>query len=467
MRVLYIGAGFVGTCSAAVMADSGHDVLVYDIDEGKIKMLASYNRELIELCLFEKGLGELLVTNKERIKFTANYDEVIKFLDEVDVIFMCLPTPEKKDARGESDISYIVQATEKLAEHLSKRNNGTQEKYVVIANKSTVPIKMVDEVERIMTNFGVKNFGVVSNPEFLVEGKAIENSIRPDRIVVGAKKEQDFEVMRNLYRRFYDSPTTTYIETNPYEAAAGKLMANFLLFNRLVTTYGVVGRLCEIFPEISFENLRKIITTDKRIGSWGFYNSLYAGGSCLIKDAASLDFQLEKAGIDVRQIKQVLAMNQHQRDYFYSRAKKEANFSWEGKCVAVMGVAFKRDTNDIRNSAAIDIVRYLVDDGAKEIRLYDPAATVPFKRLFDINKDERYEKIVYCNREDEALKGSNACIIVTDWPQFRSLGEKIKVFCPPPYLIMDGRRMIQHYYDELVKDGYSIIAVGSPYLTKS
>lgn len=463
MQILYIGSGYVGTCSAAVMADSGHDVLVYDIDERKIKMLASNNVEEIEACLLEDGLCKMLTNNKDRITFTHNYNDIVKALDNADAVFMCLPTPEKEGAEGESDLSYYYKAANTLGESLVKRNDGRQSKYIVIVNKSTVPVNMVNMTAKIMDELGVLNFGVVSNPEFLVEGKAIEGSIRPDRVIIGAEKEEDFKIMRQVYARFH-STNIKYIETNPYEAAAGKLLVNYLLFNRLTNTFGVIGRLCEFFPDIKFENVRQIINTDARIGTWGLYDSVYAGGSCFIKDAASLAHQMEEAGASAHQIRLSLETNKFQRDHFYSRAEKEAGFSWDGKVATVLGVAFKQNTNDVRNSPAIDIVKHLINSGVSEIRIYDPAALPMFKHLFNPDNDPRYKKIEYFDTEEEALSGSSACLILTDWAQFRLLGEKILSICPSPYLIMDGRRLISDRYDELQAKGYDIITVGSPFI---
>jgi UDPglucose 6-dehydrogenase len=464
MKILYIGSGFVGTCSAAVMADSGHEVLLYDIDKKKIELLGSEDVQSIESCLFEEGLGEMLIKNKNRIQFTNNYNDVIKSLDDADAVFMCLPTPEKQGAEGESDLSYYYQAAQKLGESLVKRNNSQQTKYLVIINKSTVPINMISETDKIMKSCGVVNFGVVSNPEFLVEGKAIEGSVRPDRVVVGAEKEQDFKIMREMYGRFYSSTGIKYVEVNPYEAAASKLLANYLLFSRLANTFDVVGRVSEFFPNIKFENVRQILINDERIGKWGFYDSVYAGGSCFIKDAASLAHQLEEAGANAHQVRLTLEANKFQRDHFYSRAEMEAGFSWGGKIVTVLGVAFKQNTNDVRNSPAIDIVKHLINSGVSEIRVYDPAALPMFKSLFNTNTDSRYEKIKYFETEEKALNDSNVCLILTDWPQFRLLAEKINKVCPPPYLIMDGRRLLQDKYDELQNKGYNIIAVGSSFL---
>ena len=251
MNILYIGAGFVGACSAAVSANSGHKTLVFDVDKRKIDLLGSGDRDTIQSCLFEEGLGDLLVRHKELIHFTIDYSEVEAFLDTCEAIFMCLPTPEIGET-GESDLRFYVSAAETLAKVMAKRNHGTQEKYIVIVNKSTVPVNMVDRTSEIMDAAGVKNYGVVSNPEFLVEGKAIQGSLKPDRVVVGASNEKDFLVMRAVYQRFYDAPSVQYIEVNPQEAAAGKLLANFILFNKLAICFDVIGRTCEAFSGVQF-----------------------------------------------------------------------------------------------------------------------------------------------------------------------------------------------------------------------
>src|SRR3989339_1454536 len=457
MNILYIGSGFVGACSAAVSADSGHNVLVFDIDKEKIKKLSSGDRDTIESCLFEEGLGDLLVRHKERIDFTTDYGKVEDFLENCDGVFMCLPTPEIGET-GESNLEYYYSAAEKLAESLAKRNKGAQEKYIVIINKSTVPIIMVDKTQEILNAHGVKNCGVVSNPEFLVEGKAISGSLKPDRVVIGAWAEKDFEIMRAVYQRFYDAPTVEYIEVNPKEAAAGKLLANFYLFNKLAICFDVIGRTCETFSGLQFENIRKILTTDPRIGDWGLYNSLYAGGSCFIKDARSLSHQLQTAGQEAILVNETHLANKRQLEMFVGRAEREAQLDWSDKVVALVGLAFKRDTNDTRNSPAIDIVNFLLEKQVKEIHCYDPAAIEMFKKDFPESNQIRYFK-----DEKDVVSGADVVIIATDWPQFRGLGDILLQSSSRP-LIMDGRRMLQHKYDELQKAGFDIIAVGSPFV---
>lgn len=458
MNILYIGSGFVGACSAAVSADSGHNVLVYDIDEKKIKTLASGDRDIIETCIFEDGLGDLLIRHKERIDFTIDYKKVVNFLDNCDGIFMCLPTPEIGET-GESNLQYYYDAAEQLGQNLAKRNGGKQDKYIVIINKSTVPIAMVDKTQNMMDSAGVKNYGVVSNPEFLVEGQAIDGSIHPDRVVVGAWKEKDFIIMRQMYQRFYDSSTVKYIEVNPKEAAAGKLLANFYLFNRLAVCFDVVGRTAEAFSDIQFENLRNIMTSDKRIGNWGFYDSIYAGGSCFIKDARSLSHQLQTVGQNAAIVNETYLANKRQLELFIGRAKKDAGIEWNGMKVAVVGLAFKKDTNDTRNSPSINIVQHLQENSVEQVNLFDPTAMEMFKLEFPAS-----DKVVYCKNEFEAVKDVDIIIIATDWPQFRGLADYIMNEVSNKTLIMDGRRILQHRYDDLQKAGFDIIAVGSPFI---
>ncbi len=459
MNILYIGGGFVGACSAAVSADSGHQTLVFDIDAKKVAALSSGDRDTIESCLFEDGLGDLIIRNSERLTFTSDYREVEKFLDTCDAVFMCLPTPEIGET-GESDLSYYFDAAKKLANSLTRRNGGRQENRVVIVNKSTVPITMVDQTAEITQALGVKNYGIVSNPEFLVEGKAVEGSIRPDRVVVGAWREEDFKVMRQVYERFYNSSTVKYVEVNPKEAAAGKLLANFYLFNKLAVCFDVIGRTSEAFSDLQFENIRKILTTDPRIGTWGLYDSLYAGGSCFIKDARSLSHQLQTAGQNAVLVNETHLANKRQLELFLGRAQVEAKLDWTGKTVALLGLSFKQGTNDIRNSPSIDITHFLLENQVKKIHLFDPVANSNFKQLFPES-----EQIQYTVDEVAALENVDVIIVATDWPQFRSLADTLlKTDLATKPLLMDGRRMFQHRHTDLQQAGFGIIAVGSPFI---
>ncbi len=459
MNILYIGAGFVGTCSAAISADSGHNTLVFDIDRNKITVFDAMDRNAIDACIFEDGLTDLIVRHKERLRFTFEYSDVLAFLDNCDAVFLCLPTPEIGET-GESDLKYFIAACEQLAVACAKRNKRKQTKYITVVTKSTVPIDIFDKLETIFFEHGVREYGIASNPEFLVEGKAIQGSLKPDRIVVGAWKQSDFNVMRLVYQRFYDSADIQYIEVNPKEAAAGKLLSNFYLFAKLAICFDVIGRTCETFDQVHFENIRKILTTDDRIGTWGFYNSLYAGGSCFIKDARSLSHQIQLSGTSATLINEINLANRGQLEKFIGRANKEAGWNWSGKTVALLGTAFKRDTNDIRNSPSIDLMEFLLQENVKNIYVYDPIALIEFKKIFPAS-----DIVVYVNQENDAVEKADAIIIATDWPQFRGLSQTLLQSSGAGKLIMDGRRMLQHAYNDLKGLGYSILAVGSPFIS--
>jgi UDPglucose 6-dehydrogenase len=458
MNILYVGAGFVGTCSAAVSAESGHKTLVFDIDEQKVALLGSNDRNSIESCLYEKGLADSILKNKERIVFTHDFLEVKKFLDSCDVIFICVATPEIGET-GESNLEYYDAALATLASGLHERNNATQSKYIAIVNKSTVPIEMVDRTQEILKEAGIRNFGVVSNPEFLVEGKALEGSTKPDRVVIGAWTQMDFDIMRQVYQRFFDAPDVLYIEVNPREAAAGKLLANFILFNKLALCFDVVGRTCEAFSNLHFEQIRRILTSDPRIGTWGFYDSLYAGGSCFIKDSRSLSHQLQTNGVKADLVTGTYFANKYQLESFLSRAEKDAGFDWHQKNVAILGLSFKRDTNDIRNAPSTEIMKFLLEKDVGKVFLYDPIAKSVFARQFPAS-----EKNIYMDHEYEAVKNVDIVIVATDWPQFRGLADTMITELKSRPLILDGRRMFQHRYGDLVSAGFDVIAVGSSFL---
>lgn len=457
MHIVYIGGGFVGATSAAASASSGHDVLVYDINPERVAAFSSYDRATIERCLYEEGLGDLMIHNRERLRFTAVASEMENYLDHAEAVFVCVPTPEIGET-GESDLRFFTAALTQLGKALRNRNAGTQSQYVALVIKSTVPIDIFTSIRSALNEQAIRNVGIVSNPEFLVEGKAVQGSIKPDRIVVGAENQSDFALLRQVYWRFAESPTVSYIEVNPSEAAAAKLLANFSLFNRLAVCFDVIGRTCEAFPNLKFEQIRKVLTTDKRIGEWGFFDSLYAGGSCLTKDSRSLAFQLTTRGHGATLVEDTTAANDRQLRLFLERPEQELQFVWNARVVALLGLSFKRDTNDVRNAPSLTIVKELQKKGVAQFRLFDPVGHEQFAALVPANA-----AVVYAASEAEALKGADVVIIATDWPQFRGLGDLLKS-APKRPLIMDGRRILQHRYTDLQQAGFTLIAVGSPLL---
>ncbi len=460
MQLVFIGSGFVGTTTAAACASFGHDVLLYDINDARVASLSSRNRRTIDACLFENGLADLLIEHADHITFTTDYSIVERTLDTAEAIFICVPTPSRED--GSTEMSYYESALKKLAGALVKRNSGKQKNRIVVINKSTVPVDTARFTQEQLDKAGVKNVGVVANPEFLVEGRAIEGNIHPSRIVVGATTSKDFAIMRRMYAHFQGNKDIPYIEVNPFEAAAGKLLANYLLFSRLMLCYDVMGRVSEQFNDVTFEAVRKIVCSDPRIGFWGFYDSIYAGGSCLEKDAKSLAHQLEVTKANTDLVRASIESNHRQLELFLARVKKSIAGGVKGNSIAVLGLAFKRDTNDIRNSAGPMVVEYLRSQGAAEVRVYDPGVDAASLAAYAKESSNKRTTVVPCKSAAEAMRGTQASVITTDWPEFAKLTSVFSKTVKAPYLIADGRRMIATDYTMLTKKGYTVLAVGSP-----
>ncbi|NLF63083.1 MAG: UDP-glucose/GDP-mannose dehydrogenase family protein [Chloroflexi bacterium] len=457
MKIIVVGTGFVGLPHAAVLAEAGHEVYAYDIDQNKIDAYRSGDRERIEEIVNEPGLVEAIEETKDRYLFFTS--DLAPIIEGTDIVFMCLPTPPKRD--GSTDLSYYTNAAHRLGELLAKRQD---ERRVVLVNKSTVPIGTARVLQKILEEHGVKNFGVASNPEFLAQGGAIEGSRRPDRVVVGADTEEDFDRLRRVYSQFVNHVRIRYLETTPETAESIKYVANTLLLTYISFWNGIGARLGEIYPNLRMEDLKIGVTSDSRISTWGSYVSNGAGGSCFGKDIQSLIYQLNRAGRSTDLLQAVYNINEYQKTYLIDRAVYEAGFNFNNKKVALLGLAFKKRTNDMRDSSALKAVEALLARGVSEIRAYDPLAMNEAQRTwFNPEKNHLFSRITYHESPREAIEGSDAVYISTDWEEFRGLATTIEKAAPPPYLIIDGRRMLPDYR-QLVAKGYAYLAVGDVYL---
>ncbi|MEM8532063.1 MAG: nucleotide sugar dehydrogenase [Chloroflexota bacterium] len=457
MKIIVAGTGFVGVTHAAVISEYGHEVYAYDIDEQKLDAYRSADRNRIGQYVNEAGLPEIIAETRERsLFFTSALEEVI---EGVEAIFLCLPTPPNLD--GSSNLSFYFQAIEHLCGLLARRNDTRR---VVLINKSTVPIGTVRQLEDKLKEYEVPNAGVASNPEFLPEGDAIEQSRRPSRVVVGADHEEDFQIIRRIYSHFVNHVRIRYIETTPETAEAIKYVSNTLLFTYISFWNGVGARLGESLPNIRMEELKLGVTADSRISNWGSYVSNGAGGSCYGKDTLSLIYQLRTLGQSADILRSVYEINEYQKTYLLDRAVHEAGVRFNQKRVALLGLAFKQRTNDMRDSSSLKLVEALLARGVSEIRAYDPMAMDEAKRFFNPDDNHLFQHITYHESSKAALEGSDMLIITTDWPEFRGLSGTILDTVAPPYLVIDGRRMISDF-QELAKQGYSYLAVGSRYLS--
>jgi UDPglucose 6-dehydrogenase len=456
MKIIVAGTGFVGLAHAAVVSEYGHEVYAYDIDEKKIAAYQSADPEQIERYVNEPGLSAVIAENINRYLFFTTDIEAI--IEGTDAIFLCLPTPPNPN--GSSDLSYYFNAVGYIADLLAKRKDTRR---VVLVNKSTVPVGTARRLENVLKEHKVPNAGVASNPEFLPEGDAVEKSRRPDRVVVGADTEEDFRILRRIYSQFVNHVRIRYIETTPETSESIKYVANTLLLTYISFWNGVGARLGETFGNIRMEDLKRGVTADNRISTWGSYVSNGAGGSCFGKDVQSLIYQLKSANQPADLLESVYHINEFQKTYLVERAIQEVGISFNQKTVALLGLSFKQRTNDMRDASSLAVVDALLGKGVQSIRAYDPLAIEEAQRYFDPTKNHLFEKISYHESVAEALDGSDMLFISTDWEEFRGLSRTIEKSVRPPYLVIDGRRMIPDYL-ELVEQGYGYLAVGSQYM---
>lgn len=457
MKIVVIGTGFVGLPHAAVLSEYGHEVYAYDIDDARIAAYRTGDADAIERYVNEPGLADIVAENLDRyLFFTTDIADVV---EGTDVFFFCTNTPPKRD--GSTDMTFYLDAAHHLAGLLAQR---VSRERVVLVNKSTVPIGTARLLQSVMLEHGVENFGVASNPEFLAQGNAVEGSRRPDRVVVGADTPEDMHILRRLYSQFVNHVRIRYLETTPETAEAIKYMSNTLLLTYISFWNGVGARLAEALPNIRMEDLKVGVTSDARISTWGSYVSNGAGGSCFGKDIQSLIYQLNRAGRSTDLLQAVHDINEYQKIYLIDRAIHEAHFNFNQKTVALLGLSFKKRTNDMRDSAALRVVESLLMRGVGTIRAYDPLAMDEARRnWFNPDKNHLFERISYHETAREAMEGTDALYISTDWEEFRGLARTIGTTVKPPYLVMDGRRMIPDY-DTLADAGYDYLPVGGPLL---
>ena len=453
MKIIVAGTGYVGLVHAAVCSEYGHEVYAYDIDSEKIDAFSSGRSEQIEKHVNEPGLANIIrETLNKSLFFSADLTSI---MEGADAIFMCLPTPPNID--GSTNLTYYDAASESIAEAIASRKD---KRRVVVVNKSTVPIGTARHLQGIMNAHSVENFGVASNPEFLAEGSAVVDARKPDRVVVGCDDDEDFKILRRVYSQFINHVRIKYIETTPETAEAIKYVANTMLLTYISFWNGVGAKIGENMPNVNIDDLRLGVTADERISTWGSFVSNGAGGSCFGKDIASLIYQLRRANVSTKMLEASYEVNEFQKVYLVDRAITEAGFKFNNKVVAVLGLAFKKHTSDMRDASSIKVIETLLGKGVAAIHAYDPLANEAAQIEFDPSKNILFEKIRYFDSAREAINGSHALFISSDCEEFRGFSRTIEDTVTPPYLVMDGRRMIPDY-DELVSKNYTYLAVGS------
>lgn len=457
MNIAVIGTGFVGLTHAAVCAEAGHRVIACDIDPERVAAYASGDCAAIEQHVNEPGLAECVAACLgKRLLFTT---QIASACEGADVVFMCLPTPPQRN--GSTDSRAYLAGARQVARALARHESSSR---VVVANKSTVPIGTARALETILAEHGARNVGVASNPEFLPQGSALRASRRPDRVVLGADCPRDLELLRRVYAEFSHHPHIRYVDTTPESAEAIKYVSNALLMTYISFWNGVGARLAEEFPGVQVDALKQGVTADARISSWGSYVGNGAGGSCFGKDILSLIHQLESKACSTTLLRAVHEINEYQKNYLIERAVQEAGYCFNNKTVALIGLAFKRNTNDMRDSSSLRVIESLLGRGVRSIRAHDPWIDGHSAgRWLNPSRNHLFARISYHSSMEEALRGSDVLFISTDWEEFRGVSRPLRMLVEPPYLIIDGRRMISDP-EALVAEGYEYLAVGSALL---
>jgi UDPglucose 6-dehydrogenase len=430
MKIAVVGTGYVGLVSGTCFAETGNDVICVDIDQRKVDMLSSG-----QITIFEPGLEILFKRNlKEgRLTFTNNLEEAIK--DSL-VIFLALPTPPGEG--GAADLKYVLG----VADHLGK----IMTDYKVIVDKSTVPVGTADKVHAAIAANYKGEFDVVSNPEFLREGVAVDDFMKPDRVVIGASSARAFEVMDELYAPYVrQGNPVMHMDTRSAELT--KYAANSFLATK-ISFMNEIARLCELLGA-DVDMVRKGVGSDDRIGKRFLFPGIGYGGSCFPKDVQALVHSASEVNYDFKILKAVEAVNYDQKKIMMP--KIDARFpSVAGKTVAMWGLAFKPNTDDIREAPALELIDELLKRGAK-VRAFDPEAMPNVQRLLG-------DTIVFADSMYHALEGSDFLIVATEWPEFRTpdfgkietlLSEKV---------IFDGRNVFD--LETMEKKGFEYYSIG-------
>jgi UDPglucose 6-dehydrogenase len=429
-----IGSGYVGLVSGACLADFGHDVTCIDKDERKIAALLNG-----EIPIFEPGLDELVASNvkADRLRFTTEFADPVR---EADVIFIAVGTPSRR-GDGHADLSYVHAAAREIA--LSVKG------FTVIVTKSTVPVGTGDEVERILRDTNPNaDVAVVSNPEFLREGAAIDDFKRPDRIVVGVEDDRAREVMTEVYRPLYLNQAPLLF-TSRRTSELIKYAANAFLAMK-ITFINEMADLCEAVGA-DVQEVARGIGLDNRIGAKFLHAGPGYGGSCFPKDTLALVKTAQDYGSPSRLIEATVAINDTRKRAMARKIIAAADGDVRGKTIAILGLTFKPNTDDMRDAPALSIIQALQDAGAT-VRAYDPEG-MDHARTMITNVD-------YATSAYECAEGADALVIVTEWNLFRALDfPRLKSIMKAPVLV-DLRNIYRQ--DEIARHGFTYTAVGRP-----
>tara|TARA_B110000037_G_C17122740_1_gene506587 strand:+ start:2024 stop:3334 length:1311 start_codon:yes stop_codon:yes gene_type:complete len=431
MKIVVVGTGYVGLVGGTCFAETGHDVICVDIDKSKVDKLNN------KICtIYEPGLEVLLKRNIEqgRLSFTTNLAAVV---DDAEVVFLALPTPPGGD--GSADLKYILGVADDLGKLIKD--------YKVIVNKSTVPVGTSDKVSAAISKHTNVSFDVVSNPEFLKEGVAVNDFLKPDRVVIGTSSKKARKVMKELYEPFVRQGNPI-IFMDERSSELTKYAANSFLATK-ISFMNEIANLCEIVGA-DVDKVRAGIGSDGRIGNRFLYAGIGYGGSCFPKDVQALYKTALENKYDFKILDAVMNVNKIQKERFFDRISTYFKQDLKGKIIALWGLSFKPNTDDIREAPALYIIDKLLEAGAI-VKVFDPEAMSNVQEIYGNN-------IVFSKNQYEATENADFLVIVTEWsvfrtPDFNKLKENLKI-----PLIFDGRNL----YDlsKLQELGFSYFSVG-------
>ena len=432
MHVAVVGTGYVGLVSGACFSEFGHNVICVDKDEKKIAGLKQG-----EMPIYEPGLQRLVEGNAEagRLSFTTDLAEAVK---DADAVFIAVGTPSRR-GDGHADLSYVYAAAEEIAQAITG--------YTVVVTKSTVPVGTGAEVEKIIREARPDaKFDVVSNPEFLREGAAIEDFMRPDRVVIGTESEDAREVMRELYRPLY-LIETPIVFTRRQTSELIKYAANTFLATK-ITFINEIADLCEIL-DADVQDVARGIGLDGRIGRKFLHAGPGYGGSCFPKDTLALVRTAQDAGSPLRIVETVVDINAKRKKAMAQKIIDACGGAVSGKTIAVLGLTFKPNTDDMRDSPSLDIVPALIAAGAK-VRAYDPKGMDEAKHMLD--------GVDWCKGAYDTMADADALAILTEWNEFRALDlDKVRSLLKMPVMI-DLRNIYNP--DDMAEAGFDYTCIG-------
>ena len=437
MKIAVVGTGYVGLVSGTCFAETGNQVTCVDIDKNKIDKLASG-----EITIFEPGLEKLFLRNQKenRLRFTTSLQEGI---EGAEIIFLALPTPPGED--GSADLKYILGVAEELGKIIKE--------YKVIVDKSTVPVGTADKVQVAIAKNATVEFDVVSNPEFLREGVAVEDFMKPNRVVIGTTSEKAKKLMNDLYAPFVRQGNPL-IFMDKRSAELTKYAANSFLATK-ITFMNEIANLCELL-DADVDMVRKGMGTDERIGRRFLFPGIGYGGSCFPKDVQALAKSSTEVNYEFKILDAVMDVNEKQKLHLMPFIKSYFNNDLAGKKIAIWGLAFKPNTDDIREAPALYMIKELLASGAT-VSTFDPEAMKKEKQLLG-------NTITFADSQYDTLKDADALVIATEWSEFRTPDfDKITSMLKNK-AIFDGRNLFD--LKQLENLGYHYVSIGRRVVTQ-